>query len=58
MLDLKMADLVDDEPLVCATRDEVNNLLKTDPDLQRPENHILRQYIQNHSHLPHWDKIS
>ena len=58
MLDLKMADLVDDEPLVCATRDEVNNLLKTDPDLQRPENHILLQYIQNHSHLPHWDKIS
>ena len=57
MLDLKLADLVDDEPLVCATRDEVHNLLEADPDLQRPENKLLRQYIQNNNR-PHWDKIS
>ena len=57
MLDLKLADLVDDEPLVCATRDEVHSLLDTDPDLQRPENKLLRQYIQNNNR-PHWDKIS
>ena len=57
MLDLKLADLVDDEPLVCATRDEVHTLLEADPDLQRPENKLLRQYIQNNNR-PHWDKIS
>ena len=57
MLDLKLADLVDDEPLVCATRDEVHSLLDTDPDLQRPENKLLHQYIQNNNR-PHWDKIS
>ena len=57
MLDLKLADLVDDEPLVCATRDEVHSLLDTDPDLQHPVNKLLRHYIQNNNR-PHWDKIS
>ena len=57
MLDLKIADLVDDEPLVCTTRDEVHDLLESDPDLQRPENRILRQHILNNNH-PQWDKIS
>ena len=58
MLDLKLADLVDDEPLVCTTRDEVHNLLETDPDLQRPENNILHQYILKSNNHPHWEKIS
>jgi ATP-dependent DNA helicase RecG len=58
MLDLKLADLVDDEPLVCATRDEVHDLLDVDPDLQRPENSVLRQYILKSNNHPHWEKIS
>ncbi|MBQ3982503.1 MAG: ATP-dependent DNA helicase RecG, partial [Bacteroidales bacterium] len=57
MLDLRVADLVDDEPLVCTTRDEVHDLLERDPDLQLPENNILRQHILNNNH-PQWDKIS
>ena len=57
MLDLRVADLVDDEPLVCTTRDEVHDLLESDPDLQLPENNILRQHILNNNH-PQWDKIS
>lgn len=58
MLDMKLADLVDDEPLVCATRDEIHDLLEADPDLQQPENRSLRQHIAQSNLLPHWDKIS
>lgn len=57
MLDLKLADLVDDEPLVSATRDEVHRLLEADPDLLQPENSVLRKHIINNKQ-PHWDKIS
>ena len=58
MLDLKVADLVDDEPLVCATRDEVHHLLDTDPDLLLSDNALLRQHIRNNNNHPHWEKIS
>lgn len=57
MLDLKVADLVDDEPLVSATRDEVHRLLEADPDLMLPDNSALRRHIANNNQ-PHWDKIS
>ena len=58
MLDLKVADIVDDEPLVCATRDEVHRILEADPDLHQPENYLLRQYLLKHNSHPQWDKIS
>ena len=58
MLDLKLADIVDDEPLVRVTRDEVHDLLSLDPDLQLPDHAPLRQYIINHNDHPRWDKIS
>ena len=58
MLDLKLADIVDDEPLVRVTRDEVHDLLSLDPDLQQPDHAPLRQYIINHNDHPRWDKIS
>ena len=58
MLDLKIADIVDDEPLVCATRDEVRYLLDADPDLQLPDHAALRRHILQSSNQPHWDNIS
>lgn len=58
ILDLKLADLVDDEPLVVATRDEVRSILESDPELQLPQNHILLKYLQGKNTKPHWDKIS
>jgi ATP-dependent DNA helicase RecG len=58
MLDLKVADIVDDEPVVCATRDEIHTILDNDPDLQKPENKTLLQYIQQHSSTHQWGKIS
>ena len=58
MLDLKVADIVDDEPLVRATRDEVRTILENDPDLLLPENKPLRQYLQNKPSSNQWGKIS
>ena len=58
MLNLKVADIVDDEPLVRVTRDEVHNLLEADPDLQHPDNIILFQHIKNISSSLQWGKIS
>lgn len=58
MMDMKLADIVDDEDLVKATRDEVYYLLEADPDLRHPDNGILRQHIDQRNILPHWDKIS
>lgn len=58
MLDMQLADLVDDEPIVCATRDEVRAILEADPTLSHPSHAMLRHYIAQQSHLPHWDNIS
>ena len=45
MLNLKLADIVDDEHIVCAARDEVKRLLEQDSDLQQPENAVYRRYL-------------
>ena len=58
MLEMKLADLVDDEPLVCATRDEIHAILECDPELQLPENRPLLQHVSISKQQPHWDKIS
>jgi ATP-dependent DNA helicase RecG len=58
MLNLKVADIVDDEPLVRATRDEVHDLLDADPDLQQPGNRLLLRHINNTSNTQQWGKIS
>ena len=58
MLDLRLADLVDDEPLVRAARDEVHDILEADPDLQQPDHFPLRKHIANTKNQPQWGKIS
>ena len=56
MLDLKLASIVDDEPLVSATRNEVHDLLSADPTLTRYP--ILQHYISNSKNKILWSKIS
>lgn len=56
--DFRLADIVDDEPLVCATRDEVRMLLDADPDLRLPEHAMLRRHIAQKQNLPQWEQIS
>lgn len=56
MLELKLASIVDDEPLVAATRNEVRDILASDPTLARyPE---LQRYIAHSKNKQLWSKIS
>ncbi len=56
VLDLKLASIVDDEPLVSATRNEVRDILATDPTLSRFP--LLQIYIEHSKNKMLWGKIS
>ena len=56
VLQLKLASIVDDEPLVAATRNEVRRLLDTDPTLDRYP--VLKRYIEQSKNKLMWSKIS
>lgn len=56
VLDLKIASIVDDEPLVAATRNEVRDLLDTDPTLTAHP--VLQDYIRHSKNKMLWGKIS
>ncbi|MCQ2296983.1 MAG: ATP-dependent DNA helicase RecG [Bacteroidales bacterium] len=58
VLDLKLADIVDDEPIVKAARDVVARILEADPQLLQPENRPLNLYIKKKRKGPSWDRIS
>lgn len=58
VLDLKLADIVDDEPIVKAARDVVARILEADPQLLQPENRTLNLYIKKKRKGPSWDRIS
>ncbi len=55
-LDLRVASLVDDEPLVRATRDTVHDLLANDPTLSHYP--LLQQHIAHSRNKLLWGKIS
>ena len=55
-LDLRLASIVDDEPLVRATRDTVHDLLANDPTLSHHP--LLKQHIDNSKNKMLWGKIS
>ena len=53
---VRLADIVDDEPLVRATRDTVRDLLAADPTLSRYP--MLQQHIARSKNKMLWGKIS
>ncbi|MCR5444241.1 MAG: ATP-dependent DNA helicase RecG [Bacteroidales bacterium] len=56
VLDLKLASIVDDEPLVQASRDLVRDMLASDPELARyPE---LQRHLTQSKNKLMWSKIS
>ena len=57
MLELKLADIVEDEPMVKATRDEVRRILESDPQLALPAHYMLKKHIQQTLNIQ-WNKIS
>ncbi len=56
VLDLKIASIVDDEPLVAAARNEVRDLLGADPTLAAHP--LLLRYIEHSKNKTLWSKIS
>lgn len=58
VLQLRLADIVNDEPIVRASRESVAAILSLDPALERPEHHMLRQYIRTKKNKKTWEKIS
>ena len=58
ILQLKLADIVNDEPIVRAARDSVMQLLDSDPDLEDIDNACLKQYIKKNKRGIAWGKIS
>lgn len=58
MLNLKVADIANDEPLVRATRDEIRDILLSDPDLLQPQNLTLKRHLSLSPLAEQWGKIS
>lgn len=58
VLDLKLADLSKDQALLVEVRNSVIEVFQQDPTLERAENALLRQYLQQRNPGISWEKIS
>ena len=58
ILQLKLADIVNDEPIVRAARETVQDILWNDPCLEQPDNAPLRLYLAKNKKTLSWSKIS
>ena len=58
VLDLKLADLAQDQQILIEARKTVIRILEDDPELKDDQNRLLRQYFEKRSGGISWDKIS
>jgi ATP-dependent DNA helicase RecG len=58
VLDLKLADLAKDQIILSEARNTVIALFEEDPQLAKPENAILKAYLQKLERGISFDKIS
>ena len=58
VVDLKLADIVQDENMIRAARDTVNDILATDPQLTSEHNKLLKQHIDKKQGKINWGRIS
>jgi ATP-dependent DNA helicase RecG len=59
VLDLQLADLAKDQQLLQLAREEAIHLLETDPELEKPEHHGIRDTVRiNKKSGLSWSKIS
>lgn len=58
VLDLKLADLAQDQQILIEARNVVIKTLDDDPELKDENNRLLRQYFENRTGGISWDKIS
>jgi ATP-dependent DNA helicase RecG len=57
-LDFRLADLAHDREILEKAREEAENLLKKDPDLQKVEQAALKSFLQYNNSSTPWGKIS
>lgn len=58
VLDLKLADLAQDQQILIEARKSVIEVFENDPELKEEDNLLLRQYFERKSGGISWDKIS
>lgn len=58
VLDLKLADLAQDQQILIEARKTVIEILDNDPELMNENNQLLRQYFERKPDGISWDKIS
>ena len=58
VLDLKLADLAQDQQILTEARKTVIKILEDDPELKDGNNRLLRQYFEKKSGGISWEKIS
>jgi ATP-dependent DNA helicase RecG len=58
LLDLKLADIVEDRPILEAARASAEKILQEDPDLSTPENQSLQRFLAAQQGKSPWSKIS
>ncbi|MBK9272738.1 MAG: ATP-dependent DNA helicase RecG [Saprospiraceae bacterium] len=57
LIELKVADLVEDQQLLLAARKLAEAILQRDPQLSHPQNVLLKKWIGGLDKKPGWDKI-
>ncbi|MBE7176207.1 MAG: ATP-dependent DNA helicase RecG [Mucilaginibacter polytrichastri] len=58
VLDLKLASLATDQPLLLLARTTAEEILSADPELEKPESRLLKNLLRKNEGGIGWDKIS
>ena len=58
VVDLKLADIVQDENMIRTARDTVNEILAADPQLLSADNTLLKKHITRKQNKINWGRIS
>ena len=58
ILQLKIADIVNDEPIIRAARESVQEILTDDPNLDNPDNGALKIHLMKNKRALSWGRIS
>lgn len=58
VLDLKLADLAKDYPILAQARSIAQELLEQDPEILKPEHQNLKLYFQSYTQNSRWSRIS
>jgi ATP-dependent DNA helicase RecG len=57
-LDLKIANLAEDQQILIEARNEVIQIFEKDPQLADPQNLLLKEYFESNTKVIGWNKIS